>query len=212
MVLFSIKSVWDLKIENWRLVKENAALKRTVRDNVSVDKFRQQIQSEDEIMEFERPRKVEDPDISWSVSVQIFWSSPYITPCNMNWLARELAEQIYDRKMEIDEEMKNMEIEEKQVEEVFEVATGGPYQKLPDFSETDNTMVDLEEELLELEVDDVQNIEMTEAPLITSDLFFGEENEIIGAEKAYDEETKQELLKIADEFGFGLDLNLKLDN
>ena len=84
MVLFSIKSVWDLKIENWRLVKENAALKRTVRDNVSVDKFRQQIQSEDEIMEFERPRKVEDPDISWSVSVQIFWSSPYITPCNMN--------------------------------------------------------------------------------------------------------------------------------
>merc|ERR1712142_462842 len=34
MVLFSVKTVWDLKIENWRLVKENAALKKTVRDNV----------------------------------------------------------------------------------------------------------------------------------------------------------------------------------
>merc|ERR1712198_694236 len=33
MILFSIKSVWDLKIENWRL-KENAALKKAVKDNV----------------------------------------------------------------------------------------------------------------------------------------------------------------------------------
>eukprot|EP00091_Calanus_sinicus_P022346 TRINITY_DN7038_c0_g1_i1.p1 TRINITY_DN7038_c0_g1~~TRINITY_DN7038_c0_g1_i1.p1 ORF type:complete len:137 (-),score=52.67 TRINITY_DN7038_c0_g1_i1:63-413(-) len=116
--------------------------------------------------------------------------------------------------MEIDEELKNTEIEDEQVEEVFEVATGGPLKKIPDFAETDNTMVDLEEELLEIEVEDAQNIKMTEAPLITSDLYFGEEHDIVDAEKAYDEETKHELLKIANDFGYGLDLDLdlKLDN
>merc|ERR1719312_2116675 len=108
MVLFSVKTVWDLKIENWRLVKENAALKKTVRDNVSAEKFRQQITSEADILEFEGPAKI-DPDLSWSVSIQIFWSSPFITPCNMNWLARELADQIYEQKREFDQEKKREE-------------------------------------------------------------------------------------------------------
>merc|ERR1711892_499952 len=126
MILFSIKSVWDLKIENWRLCKENAALKKTVRDNVAVEKFTQHIPSEAEILEFERPVTVEPPKLSWSVSVQIFWSSPFITPCDMNWLARELADQIYDKKKELDEEkmvetMEIQEIQENQVEEMLEI-------------------------------------------------------------------------------------------
>jgi len=231
MVLFSIKSVWDLKIENWRLVKENAALKKTVRDNVSVEKFKQRVPSEDEIMEFERPTKIEDPDLSWSVSVQIFWSSPFITPCNMNWLARELADQIYDRKKEIDQEVENMKFEEEQVEEmfkkesknspiieeVFEVATGGPYNKFQEYSEFESKIIDLEEELLENEIDDVQvdaepKSTMTMAPLITSDLFFGEEYELVVADTSYDEETRNELTKIANEIGFDLELNIDTEN
>merc|ERR1712236_102228 len=106
MVLFSIKSVWDLKIQNWRLCKENAALKKTVRDNVAAEKFQDNIKSEDDMLEFEREDLFEPPNLSWGVSIQIFWSSPYITPCDMNWLARELTGQIYQRKKEHDEAIK----------------------------------------------------------------------------------------------------------
>merc|ERR1711887_16612 len=130
MVLFSVKTVWDLKIENWRLVKEN----------VPAEKFKQYIPSEADILEFEGPAKI-DPDLSWSVSIQTFWSSPFITPCNMNWLARELADQIYERKKEFDQEKKNEErtifkdydkksekAEDEYLDivgEVYEVVTGG---------------------------------------------------------------------------------------
>lgn len=37
------------------------------------------------------------PDLPWSVRIQIFWSSPEITPCDMHWLSHELANQIYSR-------------------------------------------------------------------------------------------------------------------
>merc|ERR1712179_258871 len=81
VVLFSVKNVWDLKIENWRLVKENAALKKTVKDNVPAEKFKQYIPSEADI----------------------------------NWLARELADQIYERKKEFDQEKK------KEAKTIFEI-------------------------------------------------------------------------------------------
>ena len=97
------------------------------------------------ILEFEEPAKI-DPDLTWSVSIQIFWSSPFITPCNMNWLARELADQIYERKREFDQEKKKEEetifedydkkSEEEEneivqvVDKIYEVVTGGPQKNL----------------------------------------------------------------------------------
>ena len=121
LILISVKIVWDLKIENWRLIKENAALKKTVRDNVAVEKFRNYIPSEADILQFERPAIVEPPNLSWSVSVRIFWSPPFITPCDMNWLSTELAEQIYNKKTELDQERmeETQEVQEKQIEDIL---------------------------------------------------------------------------------------------
>merc|ERR1711874_252447 len=225
MVLVSVKTVWDLKIENWRLVKENAALKKTVRENVSVEKFKQQIPTEDEIVQFERPANIEDPDLSWSVSIQIFWSSPFITPCNMNWLARELAEQIYERKTELDQEKKQSGSEFKKelvdemfdkenklspnIEEVFDIATVDQEKKIPDNSKSENPVLILEEEFVSEDDDDASR-KITKAPL-TSDLYFGEEYEIIAAYNSYDEKTKNELKDIFDEMGYDLNVDLKLD-
>merc|ERR1711862_697282 len=188
VVLFSVKNVWDLKIENWRLVKENAALKKTVRDNVPADKFKKSVPSEAEILEFEGPAKI-DPDLSWSVSIQIFWSSPFITPCNMNWLARELADQIYEQKREFDQEKKReaetfiedydqkSEEEENEilqvVDEVYEVVTGGPQKTSSDdfeFGTEDATTKN----------EDNNEIEIPQGLLVSSD--------IISDDKSYDEE------------------------
>jgi len=213
MVLFSVKTVWDLKIENWRLVKENAALKKTVRDNVSAEKFRQQITSEDEILEFEHPANFEDPDLSWSVSIQIFWSSPFITPCNMNWLARELADQIYERKKELDQENKNdktffEDFEKKSIEtedeimhvpdEPYEVATGGPYKKSTEDLELNSK-------------EDILKTQPSEVPYLTSNLFLDDGSQIVLEDKTYDDETKKELEQIFNEVGYDLELELQLE-
>jgi len=206
MVLFSVKTVWDLKIENWRLVKENAALKKTVRDNVPAEKFKQSVPSEADILEFEGPAKI-DPDLSWSVSIQIFWSSPFITPCNMNWLARELADQIYERKKELDQEKKNeaktiFEDYDKKsekaedeylqiVDEVYEVVTGGPQEKSADYFESeieDGTMI------VEENNDDIT--EIGEALLASSD--------IVPQDKIYDEFLNEE----GNDINIGIELKM----
>eukprot|EP00092_Neocalanus_flemingeri_P044411 GFUD01049243.1.p1 GENE.GFUD01049243.1~~GFUD01049243.1.p1 ORF type:complete len:296 (+),score=89.51 GFUD01049243.1:76-888(+) len=205
MILFSIKSVWDLKIENWRLVKENAALKKTVRDNISVEKFRNFISSEDDILEFERPVMVEPPDLSWSLSVQIFWSSPFITPCDMNWLARELSEQIYNKKKELNQERMEeiMEIQENEVNEilkmetensqeldtdkVYEVQAGGPFLKSTEYLDLDNTMDD--EELAEQED---EGYEIIQKDNISAEEASMEEMLIEEIEKDMDIEIKQD--------------------
>jgi len=185
MILFSIKSVWDLKIENWRLIKENAALKKAVKDNVSVEKFAKLATSEDDILEFERPVKVEDPNISWRLSIQIFWSSPYITPCNMHWLARELAAQIYQDKKAFDqmkeinedfEKIESTEAEKLDNLEVVEVINGGPYEI------EENSGFEDSEDAQNLIKND-QLVPLAEYSSEASDLYFGrdipEEKEIV---------------------------------
>eukprot|EP00092_Neocalanus_flemingeri_P011193 GFUD01012057.1.p1 GENE.GFUD01012057.1~~GFUD01012057.1.p1 ORF type:complete len:320 (-),score=98.08 GFUD01012057.1:212-1135(-) len=116
LILFSIKSVWNLKIENWRLIKENAALKKTVRDNVAVENFRDHIPSEEEILEFERFATVDMQDLSWSESAQIFWSSNIIPPFDMKFLVRKLADQIYKKKELFDQMEETHEVKEMQGE------------------------------------------------------------------------------------------------
>jgi len=100
LALSATKSIWDFKIENWRLCKENAFLKKTVLDNVAVEKFQSNFQSEDEILEFEKPGISDHPSITWRVSFQIFWSSSYNTSYDMKKLGRELSNQIYQKKSE----------------------------------------------------------------------------------------------------------------
>jgi len=237
MILFSIKSVWDLKIENWRLCKENAALKKTVRDNVAVEKFTQHIPSEAEILEFERPVTVEPPKLSWSVSVQIFWSSPFITPCDMNWLARELADQIYDKKKELDEEkmvetMEIQEIQENQVEEMleiesenspnmdiveeFEVENGGPLLKSPEDTDlkNGNGYEDQNNEELNHAINEDQQTGLhrfAEGSGDISDLYFNEEDEFFQNDKISPEELKNEEMMI-DEIANDKDIEFKPDD
>merc|ERR1711910_46584 len=154
MVLFSIKSVWDLKIQNWRLCKENAALKKTVRDNVAAEKFQDNIQSEDDMLEFEREDLFEPPNLSWGVSVQIFWSSPYITPCDMNWLARELTGQIYQRKKELDEAMKQKAVDSMEEDEK-EILSDFLSDEEFEFVQSDKAST---ENIIEKEIDEMENI------------------------------------------------------
>merc|ERR1711936_1503306 len=116
MILFSIKSVWNLKMENWRLCKENAVLKKTVKDNIAVETFKAQIQSEEDIKEFEKAEMQGAPDLSWGVSIQIFWSSPYFTPCDMNWLVKEVSDQIYIKQ---NEHLESLEVQEDKTENIL---------------------------------------------------------------------------------------------
>jgi len=185
MILFSMKSVWDLKIENWRLCKENAALMRTVRDNIAVEKFREHIPSEEEIMEFEKPSRLGAPDLSWSVSVQIFWSSPFITPCDMNWLARELADQIYHKKEENDQEREKdiMEIQEKQAEDFLQRE-----ERIDEFQEMEEIM-EIQNEAFPIESDEVFKVESGGPFLKTS------ENLLFVSPNADDEEVNEEMVR-----------------
>jgi hypothetical protein len=100
LALSSMKCIWDFKIENWHLCKENAVLKKTVRDNVAEEKFQNNFQSEEEILEFEHPGFSDRPSKSWGVSFQIFWSSSFVTSYDMRLLRRELSNQIYQKKSE----------------------------------------------------------------------------------------------------------------
>jgi len=183
MVLFSIKSVWDLKIQNWRLCKENAALKKTVRDNVAAEKFQDNIQSEDDMLEFEREDLFEPPNLSWGVSVQIFWSSPYITPCDMNWLARELTGQIYQRKKELDEAMKqkavdSMEEDEKEiVSEVVGAVDNSIEKEISMIENSPNT------DIIET-FDNIDIVPLQEDKVKLSDFLSDEEFEFVQSDKA----------------------------
>ena len=206
MVLFSVKTVWDLKIENWRLVKENAALKKTVKDNVSAEKFKQYIPSEADILEFEGPAKI-DPDLSWSVSIQIFWSSPFITPCNMNWLARELADQIYERKKEFDQEKKEAaktifedfdkkseQAEDKilqNFEEIYDVVTGGPQKK-----STDDFEYGIEDNNSDL------TAEIDEGIIVSSDS--------VSDDKIYDEEDMKKQEEFLEEEVYDVNVGIEI--
>eukprot|EP00092_Neocalanus_flemingeri_P058545 GFUD01069764.1.p1 GENE.GFUD01069764.1~~GFUD01069764.1.p1 ORF type:complete len:310 (+),score=92.43 GFUD01069764.1:33-932(+) len=158
LILFSIKSVWNLKIENWRLIKENAALKKTVRDNVAVENFRDLIPSEEEILEFERFATVDMPDLSWSETAQVFWSSNIIPPFDMKFLVRKLADQIYKKKelfnqMEETHEVKEMQGEKhlKREERVDD------FQEIQEREFQDNNIVKILE-IMNIPIDEFQKI------------------------------------------------------
>ena len=142
------------------------------------------IPPEEEIMEFGKPSRLGAPDLSWSVSVQISWSSPFITPCDMNWLARELADQIYHKKEENDQEREKdiMEIQEKQAEDFLQRE-----ERIDEFQEMEEIM-EIQNEAFPIESDEVFKVESGGPFLKTS------ENLLFVSPNADDEEVNEEMV------------------
>merc|ERR1712096_34372 len=164
-------------------------------------------------------------------------SSPFITPCDMNWLARELADQIYDKKKELDEEkmvetMEIQEIQENQVEEMleieseispnmdiveeFEVENGGPLLKSPEDTDlkNGNGYEDQNNEELNHEINEDQQTGLhrfAEGSGDISGLYFNEEDAFFQNDRISPEEFKNEEMMI-DEIANDKDIEFKPDD
>ena len=147
-VLCSIKSVWHMKIENEQLNKENAVLKKAVRDNIAKETFTNLPLEDASLGSSGQPHR-NSPNLSWSGIAQIFWSSTVKTPGDKNLMIRDLAEQIYTMENKLDQ----LRIDETQVERTDD---------LEEFAERESqemfTLVDNSEALLESKKQDSDDL------------------------------------------------------
>ena len=83
---------------NWVLCKENAALKKTVQDNLVKLDFVDHILSKEDAQEDDGMLMTLGlPRDDYVFQVQVVWFSPYVTPCHMGWLMDRLEQNIYER-------------------------------------------------------------------------------------------------------------------
>ena len=94
--VFNLKQLADLRTKNWILCKENAALKKTVKDHLAENKFLADVSSTKDDIEMEEAMvTVGLPNSDYMFNVRVVWYSPDVTPCHMGWLINRLADQMY---------------------------------------------------------------------------------------------------------------------
>merc|ERR1712025_1232572 len=120
--ILTMKTLHDMKLQNYRLYKENALLSKKVKENMSKEKFEAETPDEKDLVQLETaPQKDVPEGMPWSVRVQVLWYSPSISPCNMHWLSHELAAQIWMKTNEMKESAdisRIQHIEEKEEETI----------------------------------------------------------------------------------------------
>merc|ERR1712215_274382 len=75
-------------------VKENAALKKAVKDNLSPDAFADKV-TQEKRDSVEATMNMELPNDDYMFQISVVWNAPDVTPCHIGWLMRRLSDQIY---------------------------------------------------------------------------------------------------------------------
>ena len=83
-----------MRTQNWLLVKENAALKKAVKENLSPDAFADKVTQEKQDS-VEATMNMELPNDDYMFQISVVWNAPDVTPCHIGWLMRRLSDQIY---------------------------------------------------------------------------------------------------------------------
>ena len=96
VTILTLKHLAQLRTMNWVLCKENAALKKTVQDNLVKLDFVEQIISKEDAQEDDKTLMTLGlPRDDYVFQVQVVWFSPDVTPCHMGWLMDRLEQNIY---------------------------------------------------------------------------------------------------------------------
>lgn len=109
--IVSVKKVCDLKEENLRLLQQlaierqkDSVLKLAVRDNISPTRFLGHQFTDAEVAEVTGQSKLEAQPGSWTINLMVLWSSPEVSVCDMRKLSHILAQEIYSKGTEEQEE------------------------------------------------------------------------------------------------------------
>merc|ERR1711962_914873 len=109
--IVSVKKICDLKEENLRLLQQlaierqkDSVLKLAVRDNVSPTRFLGHQFSDAEVAEVTGQSTPETQPGSWTINLMVLWSSPEVSVCDMRRLSHILAQEIYSKGTEEQQE------------------------------------------------------------------------------------------------------------
>jgi len=112
--IVSVKKICDLKEENLRLLQQlalerqkDSVLKLAVRDNISPSRFLGHQFTDAEVAEVTEPSQPETQPASWSINLLVLWSSPEVSVCDMRRLSNILAQEIYSKGAEEQEETRS---------------------------------------------------------------------------------------------------------
>lgn len=82
------------------LRSEKALLETVVNEKISKSQFLAKIYTVNDILSFVDPEPEPLTD-RWSFNINVYWTSDYISRCNMYWLSRNIADRIYDRVVQV---------------------------------------------------------------------------------------------------------------
>jgi hypothetical protein len=96
LIILTLKNPAKLRTQNWLLCKENAALKKSIKNNVVEADFVDQVANKEDMLVKEEGLMVLGlPDPDYMFQVLVVWYSPDVTPCHMGWLMDRLFQHIY---------------------------------------------------------------------------------------------------------------------
>merc|ERR1712034_45280 len=98
VTILSLKNLAQLRTQNWLLCKENAVLKKSIKNNLVEHDFVDQVAKKKDMLEKKEALMVMGlPDSDYMFQIQVVWYSPDVTPCHMGWLMTRLVQQIYGK-------------------------------------------------------------------------------------------------------------------